>query len=231
LKYNKFYFLHISKTSGRHIRETIIRPIVEQLNDNGIEVIFEHHSHSGWHSRIDDKTYIISSLRDPAEQAISLYAHRVALTSRGEPKPKGEYDENDLTPKEFFIWMENLSLYPNFQTKNFLFDESFLKKSDDDPDNHIDDKIFINEELLKTRRGKVNLFLNGKSLKKRELEIQQKIFEDLEIDAKPIHVDMNVNLYNPESKNLYEKFSKEEIGLIRKYNSVDDYFYKNTLYF
>jgi hypothetical protein len=222
LKYNKFYFLHIRKTGGRHIRQNIVLPIEKQLNDNGVEVIFDNHSHSGWHSRIDDKTYVISSLREPAEQTVSVYAHMIALTSKGEAKNKGEYDENKLTTKEFFKRMKKLDLYPNFQTKNFLFDESF---------NNFSVNIPIDEELVKTRREKVNLFLNGKNLKGREIEIQQKIFADLGIDGSPIPIDTKYNFYNPESKNLYDKFSKEEINIIKNYNSIDDYFYKNTDYF
>jgi hypothetical protein len=220
LKYDKLYFLHIRKTGGRYITESAILPIQDQLNQHGVEIIFDDNSHAGWHSRIDNNTYVISSLRDPVEQTISLYIDKLFIKLKKENK--NNYTKNELTPKSFFNQMENLALYPNFQTKNFLFDESF---------NNFKLKISIDEELVKTRREKVNLFLNAKNIKDRATQIQQKIFIDLGIDGTPVHVDIHDNFYNPESTKLYNSLSKKEVDLIRKYNSVDDYFYKNTLYF
>lgn len=227
MKYNKFYFLHINKTGGRYIRESVIYPIIKQLNENGIEHIVESHSHSGWHSKIDDKTYVMSVLRDPVEQAVSLYAHKISLNNQG--FLKNEYDKNQLTKKDFFDWMKNLDLYPNFQTRNFLCDEFYLKR--DHPKNKNNTNIVFDSNILQTRKNKVNLFLSMENIDGREIEIQEKIFLDLGIDGKTVSSKKRIDFFNPESKTLYDKLNKEEKEFILEYNSIDNDFYKNINYF
>jgi hypothetical protein len=175
-KYNKFYFMHIPKTGGRYISLKVILPIMEQLNKNGISSTFsENNSHSGWHSKIDDQTYIVTILRDPVEQSVSFYSHTIALNPLGQLK--NEYDKDKLTKENFFDWIKNEPSYPNFQANNFLCDEFYLKK--DHPKNKLSVNLSFDENLLKERKDKVNLFLDTKNINGRDIEIQQKLFLDL----------------------------------------------------
>jgi hypothetical protein len=227
LKYNKIYFLHIPKTGGRYISHNIIDPIKDQLNENGIEQILEHNAHTGWHSRIDDKTYVISALRDPAEQLVSLYSHSISLNNEG--NLKNEYDKNKINKKEFFEWLKNEKSYTNFQTKNFLLDEFYFKK--DHPKNKLNVKLNIDEKILKIRKNRVNLFLDMKNINNRELEIQKKIFLDLGINAETRSFPKKTGLCNPESKNLYSTLTEKEKIFIRESNLIDNNLYINNNYF
>ena len=225
--YNKLYFLHIHKTGGRYLIENVIRPIKNTLHQKGISHIIEPHSHSGWHSEIDDKTYVITSLRDPAEQCISFYAHKIALNPLGELKDK--YDKEKLTKKDFFEWLYNEDLYPNLQTKSFLYDEFFLKRNH--PKNKSNVKLTFDENLFSLRKNQVNLFLNMNNINGRSLEIQKKIFLDLGINANLWRTKERAIPLNKESKILYNMFTEEEKEIIRKYNIEDYNFYKNTEFF
>jgi hypothetical protein len=228
MKYNKLYFLHIPKTGGRYISYNAIFPILDQLSDNGIEFIFlKHNSHSGWHSEIDEKTYVLTVLRDPVEQAISFYSHKIALMPTGKLKTK--YDKDKLNKEDFFKWMKGEVSYPNFQSKNFLCNEFYLKK--DHPKNKLNVDLIFDEDLLEKRKNKVNMFLDMKNINGREIEIQEKIFLDLGINGHTVSSNNQQELFNPESKKLYDKFTEKEKEFIRDYNSIDDYFYKNTKYF
>jgi hypothetical protein len=227
LKYNKFYFLHINKTGGRHIKANVILPIINQLSENGIEYIIEPHSHSGWHSRIDDKTYVMTVLRDPVEQAISLYAHKISLDNQG--NLKDEYNKDKLNKKDFFDWMEKLDLYPNFQTRSFLCDEFYLKRDHLKNKNNV--SLIFDENILEFRKNQVNLFLNMENINGREIEIQEKIFLDLGINGSTVSPKTKSNFFNHESKILYSKFTEAEKQFIAKYNSLDNDLYKSIDYF
>ena len=231
MKYNKFYFLHIGKTGGRYIKKSVVSPIVKQLHENGIETIQEYHSHSGWHSKIDDQTYVMTVLRDPAEQVVSLYSHEICLDEQG--FLKSDYDKNKLTKKYFFQWLEKeiekKNLYPNFQTKNFLCDEFYFKRGDPKSKRYV--SINFNENLLKTRTDQVNLFLNNNNIAGRELEIQQKIFLDLGIKGSTISSKIEENFFNDHSRILYNEFTEQEKEMLKKYNSIDNDLYISSSYF
>lgn len=230
MKYNKFYFLHIPKTGGRHIKLNCITPIIKKIEENGIKNIVEKNTHhNSWHSAIDEKTYIITILRDPVEQAISIFSHINSLNKDGNLLDK--YDKNKLTKEHFFDWMDKNLLHPNFQAKSFLYNQFSLKL--EDIKNNKNPEIIFNENIFNQRKNKVNLFLDIKNVSGREVEIQQKILLDLGIEnnINSNSIVNNKNFFNPESKTLYNKFSDEEKNIINAYNKIDSDFYKNTNYF
>jgi hypothetical protein len=226
-KYNKFYFLHINKTGGRYLTQNVIDPIKNELHKNGILHIVEPHSHSGWHSQIDKNTYVVAILRNTVQQTVSLYAHKISLDDSGNLKNK--YNKNKINKKDFFEWLYNENLYPNFQTKNFLCNEFFLKK--DHFKNKLNVKLNFDENLLNVRKNQVNLFLNTNNIDGRGLEIQKKIFLDLGINGTTKLAKEKKIFFNEESKKLYNMLSNEEKEIIRKYNIKDDNFYTNTVFF
>jgi hypothetical protein len=199
----------------------------ETLKQNNIKIIKREGSHGGWHSEIDEQTYVFTVLRDPAEQTVSLYAHQICLNKLGHVKSK--YDKSKLTKELFFYWLENKGLYPNFQTKHFLGDQFYFAKHHPKSLSYVD--LSFDEELLETRKNKVNLFLNNNNINGRSLEIQRKIFLDLGVEADATFVPDEEPTDNPESKILYDKFTEEEKDFIRKYSSMDNYLYNNVVYF
>ena len=76
---------------------------------------------------IDDKTYIISIFRDPAEHFVSIIAHMIA-------NEKGFMDQNqnfivtdgvkdlDIDKQEIYNIMDELKYLKNFQAQNFLLE-------------------------------------------------------------------------------------------------------------
>ena len=225
LKYDSIYFLHVMKTGGRHLRNTVFIPIINELKKNNIKIINEKHSHSGWHSEINDKTYIVTSLRDPVEQVVSLYAHNKSLNKNG--KPIKDFDASELTKDKFLSAVSTLYEYQNFQSKSYLHDQF-----DDRILNH--EGFLFDDDLYIKRKNRVNLVLNMKDINNNELKIQEKIFLDLQIDGKTNPKPAFSNgkeLYNPESKKLYDKLSSDEKKFIIEKNKKDENLYNSSIYF
>jgi hypothetical protein len=219
--------MHIQKTGGRHLAQNVIDPIKNELHKNGILRVAELHPHTGWHSEIDDKTYIITSLRDPVKQCISFYAHGISLDIKG--KLKNEYDKNKVNKKDFFEWLYREDLYPNPQVKSFLHDEFFLKRNH--PKNKLHVKVNFDENLFNLRKNQVSLFLNTDNINGRDLEIQKKIFLDLGINGTTNLTKEKTTFFNKESKRLYDMLTEEEKQIIRTYNLKDYNLYRNTVFF
>ena len=225
LKYDSIYFLHVMKTGGRHLRNTVFIPIIDELKKNNIKIINEKHGHTGWHSEITDKTYIVTSLRDPVEQVVSLYAHGISLSKNGKPIKK--FDASDLEKDIFLNAVSTRLEYQNFQSKSYLHDQF-----DDRILNH--EGFLFDENLYIKRKNRVNLILNMKNINGNEIKIQEKIFLDLQINGitNPNPAFSNTKgLYNSESKKLYNKLSNDEKNFIRQKNKKDEDLYNNSTYF
>ena len=222
MKYNKFYFLHNMKNGGRFIVNSVIYPIREQLQNNGIEIINNNKIlHSNWHSRIDDKTYVFTVLRDPASHSISLYSHRKTLDQNGMPTKDKLFS---LSKEDFYNDITTNHRFRNFQSKGYMRNEFTINRFETT-------EINIDEELFKKRKEKVNLFLDFKEINGKELEIQEKIFSDLNIEGITKKTNNPVVFFNPESKRFYNEFSDSEKESIRELNKIDNDLYKNANYY
>jgi len=222
LKYNKVYFIHTMKTGGRYIRRNVLRPMERQLNENGIELmLFDDDSHNGWHSRIDDRTYIIHSVRDPVEHSVSYFAHLICLDEHGNMKE--EYAANNLTVVDLIYSLNHNTAFPNFQARSFLHDETNRMEI-------YGNRRPFNHDLFNERKNRVNLFLDVRDISGKDLQIQKKIFNDLGMFYAEPKTRPSKSFLNFESKDLFNKLSDKEKDMIRKYNRIDDEFYKNTNY-
>ena len=214
--------MHIPKTGGRYIINNVINPIKQQLEENNIEVInVEHFYHSNWYSKIDDETYIISVLREPSSQVISLYTHKITTSNKGDLITHKNFK---LSKDKFYQTIKQTPNYKDFQSKSFMINEKggFILNTND---------IDIDEGLLEKRINRVNLLLNHNNIAENVEKIQQKIFLDLGINGATRTVKDNGIYYNPHSRHFYNTFSDAEKESIRVYNSIDSQLYKNANYY
>jgi hypothetical protein len=213
------YFLHINKTAGRFLYDYVIKPSRFAI-DLDYKFIIPKKSNSwthwGWTDLIQDSTYIIASLRDPVEVAISYYLH-----SFGEDHDE-ELDslKSGLKSKySFFYAMERIT---NIQSKNFMTWK--------------DDKVFvntpmpINKNLVFERLDKVNLLLNSKDINIKTAEsIQQKIFKDLNINSDTRVPEKDTNSFRTKGFNeFYNSFTQAQFDRIADLNSIDMELYEKA---
>jgi hypothetical protein len=220
--YNKLYFLHIPKNGGRYIIYNVLDPIREQLEQNNIKILNpKKFDHSNWHSKIDDQTYVISVLREPSSQIISLYVHEKTTDIRGRLITNKDFI---LSKRKFYKEIIIDKNYQNFQSKSFMRNEfgDFGLRGP---------KTIIDNELLEKRINRVNLLLNNNDLKQNAIKIQQKIFLDLGIDGLTKIPKVSGLFYNPHSEYFYDQFLNLEKDLIAKYNKIDNILYKNANYY
>jgi hypothetical protein len=210
------------KTGGRYLLNNVIVPIKDQLKENNIEIINSRHwTHSNWHSEIDDQTYIVTVLRDPASQIISLYTHNKTTESRGSLIKDTNFN---LSKNEMYNEIQTNKIYQNFQSKNFILDDKYKfprKKYEND----------IDEALLYKRLNRVNLLLNKNNIKENAVKIQEKIFLDLGIDGVAKTLTNTLSFYNPYSKQFYDTFSNAEKDSLRIYNKIDSDLYNSANYY
>jgi hypothetical protein len=220
--YNKIYFMHIPKTGGRYIINNVLDPIKEQLKNNNIEIInIKSFDHSNWYSKIDDDTYIITVLRDPVSQIVSLYSHDLTTDTSGNLKTNTNID---LYKHEFYETIKSNLNYQNFQSKSFMRNEfhTFGLKAP---------TVIVDEGLMQKKIHRVNLLLNNNNLKNNASKIQEKIFLDLGINGFSVTSKNNGVFYNPYSKYFYDTFSSAEKDSIKVYNRIDDNLYRNSNYY
>jgi hypothetical protein len=208
------------KTGGRFIRRNVLFPMKNQLNESGIELmVFDDDSHKGWHSRIDDRTYIIHSVRDPVEHSVSYFAHIVCLDNHGNMKE--EYNSNSLTVVDLIYELNHNKAFPNFQAKSYLHNENNRME-------FYGNRVPFDYDLFNERKNRVNLFLDVKDIAGKELQIQKKIFTDLGMFYSEPKTRPAKSFLNFESKDLFNKLSDKEKDMIRKYNRIDNDLYQNT---
>jgi hypothetical protein len=241
-KYNKFYFLHVPKTGGRFFTEYIVRPIERTLEENGIKIIQlppNVDKHGGWHKDIDDDTYVVSIVRDPAEFFSSLVAHMVAYEN-------GLIDDNndqiindksralDISKDFLFDTMEELQYLKNFQSQNFILTPQ---------DIHLvayarrmynkNMGVSIDDNLLHERLNRTNLMIRHADLKSMDYSILiDKISEDIGIRINVDTSSVDKERYkNKNSESLFNKLDSEDIKKIYENFAVDKEIYDNDSLF
>jgi hypothetical protein len=214
--------MHIPKTGGSYMMNIVIDPIRDQLEQNNIKVMNGNKiNHLNWHSEIDDNTYVITVLRDPASQAISLYTHEKTTGMSGQLIKNKEFN---LLKKDFYNEILINNNYKNFQSKSFMMNEK-------DDFGLRGNTAVIDEALLEKRLKRVNLLLCTKNLKKNAIKIQEKIFLDFDIAGIPIESRKNGSFFNPYSQYFYGKFSNSEKESLRQYSNIDKNIYEKSQYY
>ena len=198
-----FYYLHLSKTSGRFLRRYVLDDLIvlarNQKNKIGYlwpESPVDNWTHHGWHDLISDDTYLICSLRDPVEVAISYTLHHGGIK-----------DKND-----FF---NQISMHDNLQSKGFIRWE----------DNTVcpEAKIDFNRDLILSRLNRVNLVLDSKDINiKNYNKIKEKIYSDLYVpNLSYVEKEDTLEFKTPGTQEFYDSLTKEEINRVREINYMD----------
>jgi hypothetical protein len=137
-----FYYLHVSKASGRFLYTYVLADLIEITRGSDIEYLFPPSSdpnwtHHGWNNLISDDTYIISSLRDPVEAIVSYRIHHGGLA-----------DKEHL--------METINKVTNIQYRSFLHWD----------DNRVDPhkEVVFDKDLMISRLNRVNMLLESKDI-------------------------------------------------------------------
>lgn len=241
LKYDKLYFLHIPKTGGRFFTKYIIRPIEKTLEQNGIKLVQlppNVNKHGGWHKDIDDRTYVVSVIRDPVEFFVSLVAHIASdqnglIDHENDQIVKNNSTILDIDKQFLFDKMEELKYLNNFQSQNFILtpeDNNFVTYSRKMYNNF---GLNIDTQLLYERVKRTNLLIRHTDLKSMDYSILvDKISDDLGIKLNINTSIINKEIYkNNNSEFLLNKLNSEDIEKIYKNFMLDKEIYENDSIF
>jgi hypothetical protein len=198
-----YYYLHLSKTCGRFFYKNILTELIFNSNnyDNCIKYLFPktpvpNWTHHGWHDLISDETYLICSLRDPIEVAISYMLHHGGLEDR----------------KDLFKMM---SKFNNLQSKGFIKWQNNMV----DPSAH----VIFDKDLILSRLKRINFLIDSKDINiKTYNKIKKKIASDIYMtNVNYWEIEDSLEFKTPGVKELLDSLTKEEISMIKKINYMD----------
>lgn len=238
--YNKVYFLHIPKTGGRFLTKYILDPLSDTLKENNIELIKLPENvlkHGGWHQSIDDKTYVISIFRDPAEHFVSIIAHMIANEQGLMDQDQNfivndKAKELDIDKQEIYSVMEELQYLKNFQAQNFLLEPN------GEPLLHTSRRLYnhkqhFNIELIYDRIKRTNLMIRHKDLQSMNYSLLlNKLSKDLDVDLTLDFSSISKDYFkNAASEKLFNKLTDIDKRFIYQNFNFDKEIYENNSLF
>ena len=204
MHYDKINLLHIPKTAGWYIREELLDYVIDPLERVGVRFIeLTDHYHACW-STVDDRTYVISSFRDPVKRLVSHFSYMIGLRDfyynliiQPEYKEHNVLSQNVLnntkqvwyresTVESLMDWIEENKFYlSNFQSKNLVFDYNV-----NDHELFWNDYYFelvgkgLKKEQIYHRLGKIKIFLKDTQLtNKNMILLRDKIKNDFDLKS------------------------------------------------
>jgi hypothetical protein len=218
-----FYNLHIPKTGGIYINSYLLGSLRQPLKEKNVEVLSRH---DGW-KWVNDKTYVVSSFRDPAKRIVSHFAYSARFDIYNEKPLK-------MSKDGLFKWInKNMDYLSDFQSKNFFY----VPKESKMPYFFIKDQDFLNikdiskKEVL-NKINKIDIFFKDQLLNDKTINSAvEKICSDFDISKdiymnKPRHNDLEI------SKSLYLELSNSDKDYLYSLNPIDsDIYFDSTLFF
>ena len=198
-----FYYLHLSKTSGRFLRRYVLNDLIVMARnpENKIPYLWpetpvDDWTHHGWHDLISENTYLICSLRDPVEVIISYLMHHGGINNKN----------------DFF---SRVKLNDNIQSKGFIRWEDNMVNAEA--------KVDFNKDLILSRLKRVNLVLNSKDINiKNYNKIKEKIYSDLSMPAISYPEKEDTLEFKTQGvQEFYDSLTDEEISFIKEINYMD----------
>jgi hypothetical protein len=226
--YDFIYFLHIPKTGGTFLMETIIKPTFDQL-DMPKKFFFE--GHWSWNEHVDNnnRMYVVSMFRDPAIRTVSYFVHTV--------KQKHSFlqttpQNNDFSKENFLSWFEkNKKGLADFQSKTLIHYKQKEYGMLKDPE-------FINmkadREKIFSHIKRLNLFLKnpGNFTLNDVQKIENKIIRDI---TKNDYIKTSSSTRiseNTESSELLNQLSDQELKMLYDNNPLDcEIFFDDSYFF
>jgi hypothetical protein len=221
-EFDSFYFLHIPKTAGRYFTHNVVVPVAPVIKEHGIHSHYDRDTyvaHQFWADFINEKTYVVSLLRDPVQHLVSLYSHFSVLGDSAQHKiPIGaeEYNKDAM-----FEWMiRNNETVKNVQSKNFLISrvENGFIYSPETRD------CVVTNEIIFDKLKNVSLLIKSEELSlKNTKQAYNKILSDLGVPAKKPEqkLQSRANSWNPDSTRIYSTLTEKEKEKILEFNSID----------
>jgi len=201
-----FYYLHLGKTSGRFFRTYVLSELIKLSNDTNTRYLWpetdlEDWTHHGWHNLISDETYLICSLRDPVEVAVSYIMHHGGIK-----------DKNDL--------FNQMAMHDNIQSKGFITWENNIVQ--------FKSKVDFDKDLILSRLKRVDLVIDSKDINiKNYNTIKKKIASDISMPfVSYLEKEDTLDFKTPGVKELCESLTEEEIEIIKSINYMDVELYK-----
>lgn len=258
MKYNRFFNIHIPKTGGTFFRENMLKPLEYEMHKNNIETNPFSGGGDGdtsetmpfhlcWYEPfITDKTYIYTSLRDPASRIVSHYAWQAL---RAINYKKTNYTYSDINKNNFYKWFEKYeNINSNYQSKNLtyynknieIYKESVHRGWNDNDVPTIESYLFSNEFNFQVNKIKlhdnvqrINLLVRSEDLlhSSYQNKVINKIAKNLEIDCSNILFPKDKYGHeNPISKDLFKTFTKKELNNFYEHSKLDSEIYFSNQY-
>jgi len=198
-----YYYLHLSKTSGRFFYEYTLRDlmILSKSYKGNIQYLYPETpvsdwTHHGWHDLISEDTYLICSLRDPVEVVISYLMHH-----------------NGMTDKKNFI--NNINDINNLQSKGFIKWEN----------NMVDPGVQVkfDKDLILSRLRRINLLIDSKDINIKNFnKIKRKIANDTSMEnVFYTEKEDSLEFKTDGVKEFCSSLTEEEISMIKEINYMD----------
>ena len=214
-QYDKFYFLHIPKTGGRYFKKIAVYPLslISKKTNKKLRFIIST-DHNGWVPEIDDKTYVVSIVRDPVKLACSwrLYFGNDGKNHNLDMNNKASLD---IVKNGLFSHLEQSTWLHDFQAKNLT---KHYKYSNDSV---LMNNESVDKNLLYKNLERINFLFTQDYLESNPIDICQKVFNDhgeIFLNSELLKYD---NFRQINSKILYESLSENEIEKIRSYFKLD----------
>lgn len=210
--FDNFYFFHIDKTIGRLMGIHMMDPLYPIMEDHGIkskQLNIDHEAHNYWQN-FEKNTYIYATFRDPVERFVSDFVYTVNYEINGYRKwSPGNGDRDKFSP------FMNLNYFKDWMNNSAIFNYQSRVLSSNTLDN----------DIIKERISKINLFIKTESLENNEKNIQEKILKDLNINYKlsDFNRDYEITFYEEMTKNFINDFLDNSllINEVRNRNSID----------
>jgi hypothetical protein len=238
--------LHIPKTGGRAFRETVfhqlkidldskdiglVSPIVTRGDSNAVS-----EAHYGWPSTINPDTYVVTLLRDPIKQSVSLFSHLYDTENNNLKKwgtKESLSDFSKVNKEEYLDYVLRTPKDNNFQFKNIIsIDQNIWKMIEKFL---MDEKLFNfkggvqeNKRIVNERINQCNIILDADNLTD---EVMQKAYEKIcsDLDINPSQLEFNnTDIFrNSTSTYIYDQLDDSEKNMLRKIFYLDYELYDN----
>jgi hypothetical protein len=226
---SKFYHLHIPKTAGNYIRSELTYALEESFKDNDIAFVV---GHLGWTPYIDEFTFILNTLRDPAQRTVSHFVFMLQMDYKQEGVVVE--DINNPTAKELMAWLDYFPNYiDNYQAKNLLFSAPYPGLMVPNNIFFFKEPEFLNMEIdnqkVWDRAKSIDIQLRDSQLNDDNmLRVRKEIFDSFGIkDSMRPHPMVGYKFHNvtDKSKKLYDQLSQSEVDSLYERNKLDSELY------